>query len=764
MKDRNGTDENRLLAHLARCTAPQSKRDMLRDMRIKGSDARRAFNQLLRDMEKNGRIEYKPSGGYGLPDRLDGIGLVEVTDIDSDGDVIARPMDWDESVRGPAPRIEMRPARKGHPDLVKGDRVMARIERSEDGTYTARLVRRLDTPEGRVVGVVRRASGGGYFLDSANKKEKKDFDIPHADLGGAEDGDLVVAEIQPSRGDLRRGRVRVREVIGKETDPKAFSLISIHEMGLQTEFSQDALREAERMGVPDLKGREDLRPVPLVTIDGADARDFDDAVFAEETDDGFHLIVAIADVAHYVQPGTALDAEAWKRGNSTYFPDRVVPMLPEKLSNGLCSLRPAENRACLAVHLWLDKGGDLRKYKFVRGLMRSAARLTYEQAQAAYDGNPDDVTGPIMDSVIRPLYRVYNILRQAREKRSALDLDIPERRIVVNEKNEMTGVKKRIRLDSHKLIEEFMVTANVAAAAAQEEHGSGKGMFRVHEAPDSLRVDSAREFIGAFGLSLPPGPGLRPAEINKLLQKANSTPYSHIISEVILRAQRQARYGTVNQGHFGLALDRYTHFTSPIRRYADLEVHRCLIDIFNLGAGGMTDRRRLTLDDTAEHISTTERTSMEAERSAVDRFTAAYLSRYIGAQFEGRIKGVTRFGLFIQLDETGADGFLPARALPSDHYVHDESQHALIGRRSGRVYRLGASITTKLAEADGLTGSTILLPVDANGADIPGFSLRATPHNGRDGGRDGSGKGQRREGRHGKDRRRGGGKHNKFRR
>jgi len=722
-------DRDRILKHLKGSTAPQTKREIARNLRISGAPDRQLLKTLLRELEQDGAIEKASSGGYAIANSLPAVGTVEVTELTVDGDLLGRPLNWNEDTQGPAPRVEMRPPSKGHPALAPGDRVLAAFHRQPDGSYSAKTIRRLDTPQNKVTGVIRRA-GSLFILEPVSKKSKYDFDIPLDGLKGAAEGDLVVAEIEPSRRDSGRKKARILEVFGKESDPRIISLLSLTEMGLRSEFTQAALDEAEKMDIPDLKGREDLRPIPLVTIDGADARDFDDAVFAEKTESGYHLIVAIADVAHYVRPGSALDDEAQHRGNSTYFPDRVVPMLPEKLSNDLCSLRPNENRACLAVHMWINEQGQLQNYKFVRGLMRSAARLTYEQVQAARDGMTDDTTGPLMEKVIEPLYEAYEVLAKARAKRGALELDLPERRIIINENNEMTGVTKRVRLDAHKLIEEFMVTANVAAATALDKDRD-KAMFRVHEQPDALKLDSAREFIEAFGLSLPKGQVLRPAQINKILLEAEKTPYSHLISEVILRTQSQARYEVLNKGHFGLALDRYTHFTSPIRRYSDLEVHRCLIDIFNLGAGGMDDARRLQLPDIAEHISNTERTSMEAERNAVDRFTAAYLSQHIGAEFEGRIKGVTRFGLFVELNESGADGLLPMRALPKDFYDHHEDQHALIGRRSGRIYRLGAQITVKLAEANGLTGSTVLHPANDKGADIPGFSMKSTPYDGR---------------------------------
>ncbi|MGE4313816.1 MAG: ribonuclease R, partial [Pseudobdellovibrionaceae bacterium] len=522
-------------------------------------------------------------------------------------------------------------------------------------------------------------------------------------------------------------------VLGHESDAKAISLIAMAEAGLKAEFPPEVIREAEKMDVPALDKRTDLRDLPLVTIDGPDARDFDDAVHAEEDTDpanqgGFRLTVAIADVAYYVRHGTRLDKEAWTRGNSTYFPDRVVPMLPENLSNNLCSLMPKVERACMAVHMRIDKHGQLLDYKFVRGLMKSVARLTYEQVQAAYDGQVDDTTDPLMDHVIRPLYKAYKILDAARIARGALELDLPERKILVDDEGNMTGVTTRQRLDSHKLIEEFMILANVAAASALEDK-KAPCVYRIHDRPAADKLEGARDFLETFGFTLPVAVS-EPKQINFLLVKAKDHPYSHLISMMVLRTQAQARYDADNIGHFGLALHKYAHFTSPIRRYADLIVHRSLIKAYSLGAGGLEEEDALRINETCEHISATERVSAEAERSSVDRFTASYLESQIGAEFEGVINGVTRFGLFVTLNETGADGLVPMRSLRNDYYTHDEEQHALVGQRTKTVFRLGAPVTVRIAEAERISGSTVFEIVNPQkGADIPGFTLKKTLKN-----------------------------------
>lgn len=693
-----------------------SKREIARALNIKGGPDRIELKQALKELERSGQIIKQPGGDYSLPLGLPSVTVIEITDIDLDGDVFAKPAEWAQD--GPPPRIEVMPGKAGHQAFKPGERALAALKKRDDDFYSATILKTLhDDPRDSVIGLV--AKDGNYWsLQPANKKAKYDFDIPRDDLNGAKEGDMVVGEIQPARG-LRRQKVRIIEIIGAQDDPKAISLLSIHECGLRNHFPASFDTETKDMKVPDLKGRDDLRNIPLITIDGADARDFDDAVFAEPAEGGFHLIVAIADVSYYVRPDSALDREAYARGNSTYFPDRVVPMLPEILSNDLCSLRPHEPRACLAVHMWVNGSGQLTRYKFVRGLMNSHARCTYEQVQTFYETGAG--LEPEFKPIIRNLYAAYDILDQARQDRGALDLDLPERQVIINETGDMTGVRTRTRLDAHKLIEEFMILANVAAAMALEAK-KAPCVYRVHESPHADKVASASEFIEGFGLSLPKGQAIKPKQLNHILHLASDLPYKHLIHEVLLRTQSQARYSPDNVGHFGLALTKYAHFTSPIRRYADLLVHRSLIRAYGLGPGGLSDEEAVRLEEKAQAISDCERKSIEAERSAVDRFTAAFLSEQVGSEFTGRISGVTRFGLFIRLNDTGADGIVPIRSLGDDYFVHDEHRHALIGKRTGVLFRLGAEVNVRLKEADGLTGSTVLeLVGHKKGADVPGF-------------------------------------------
>jgi ribonuclease R len=417
-------------------------------------------------------------------------------------------------------------------------------------------------------------------------------------------------------------------------------------------------------------------------------------------------LVAIADVAWYVRPGDPLDKEARERGNSVYFPDRVVPMLPEALSNGWCSLVPGEDRPCLAAHLQIDADGNLLGHRFERGMMRSAARLTYTQVQEAREGRPDNATGPLRETVIDPLYGAYEALARARAGRGVLELNLPERRVVIGEDGAVVRVETRERFDSHKLIEEFMICANVAAAEKLEDR-KRPCVYRVHDQPSREKLEALRQFLDTLGIKFPRGQVVRAKDINRILAKAEGRSDARMINEVVLRSQAQAIYDPENIGHFGLALRRYCHFTSPIRRYADLLIHRALIEGLGLGAGGLGGDIP-DLAGVSEHISATERRAATAERDAIDRFTAGYLAEKVGAVFAGRINGVTRFGLFVTLDESGGDGLVPMSSLPDDYYVHDEKNHRLVGRSTGRTFHLGDAVEVRLAEANPITGGLIL--------------------------------------------------------
>jgi len=606
-------------------------------------------------------------------------------------------------------------AERGAPALGVGERAVVRFVPGAAGGWEARIIRALGGAPDRVLGIYRRRRDGG-IIEPTDRKLRSEFRVAPGDSGEARDGEIVLAEVHTQQA-LGLPAARIVERLGDSANPRAFSLIAIHSHGIPTSFSPDALALAEGAKPVTLGQRADLRTIPLVTIDGADARDFDDAVWAEpdpEQDGAWHVIVAIADVAWYVRPDDALDRAAEERGNSVYFPDRVVPMLPEALSNELCSLKPGVDRACLAVDLWIDAEGRLRRHRFQRGLMRSAARLTYEEVQDAIEGRTNPTTAPLREPVLRPLYDAFAALERARHRRGTLELDLPERRIMLDEDGRVMRIEPRRRLDSHRLIEEFMIAANVAAAETLERlrHPC---LYRVHDAPDPAKLEALREFlhgIGIPGLGLAKGQVVKPRHFSEILRRAADTPYAMLVPQLVLRSQAQAVYSPMNIGHFGLALRRYAHFTSPIRRYADLLVHRGLIAALSLPGAEAEPVTGKDFAGIGEQVSMTERRAAAAERSAADRYIAAFLAERVGARFAGRINGVTRAGLFVTLSETGADGLVPMRSLPGDYYDHDEARHRLVGRRTHRSFTLGNEVEVVLAEADIVTGSLRFTLID----------------------------------------------------
>jgi len=702
-------DTDEILRYIRESKTPVDKRDIARAFDLKGAQRTR-LREVLKDLQDQGKLEDKGKKKLAPPERLPSVGVVEVVGIDEDGETIARPAQWNEDEAGPAPKIYLSAGKGSRFALGIGDRALAKLEVGADGAYEGKAIRRIGRSPKRILGIYERTSQGGR-LRPTDKRAKQDYALKAEDAAGAEPGELVLAEVNGYHPRMGLRDVQVIERLGSLDNQRALSLVAIHEHGLRTAFSEEAVAEAEAAGPVGPKGREDLRKIPLVTIDGADARDFDDAVYAEPDDDtnnpgGWRVLVAIADVAHYVRTDGALDKEARARGNSAYFPDRVVPMLPEALSNGWCSLRPKEDRGCLAVWMTLDVEGTLLTWRFLRGLMRSAARLTYERVQAAIDGAPDDTTGPLLDSTIRPLYGAFGALMANRRKRGTIDLDLPERRIVIGGDGNVAGIEARQRLDAHRVIEELMICANVAAASELERLRQ-PCMYRVHDEPDPEKVDALREVLDGMNIRLAKGQVVRPKTFKRVLEQASETPYAEMVAMLVLRCQAQAVYSPDNIGHFGLALQRYAHFTSPIRRYADLLVHRAMIRGLGLGNDGLEERQAAKFKEIGEQISQTERTAMAAERDATDRMTAAFLSERVGQIFQGRVNGVTRFGLFVTLLETGADGLVPISSLPDDFYVHDERQHCLIGRRWGRRYSLGETLTVRLVEATPMTGGLL---------------------------------------------------------
>ena len=691
-----------------------TKRDIAKVFGVKGS-AKAGLKLLIKDLENEGAIA-RGRKALQVTGRLPPIVVADVAERDRNGDLVARPAEWEGE--GPPPRIRVRVPR-GKRDNARapalGARVLMRVEFDPDATgkepaYTGRVIKILDKLKARVFAVLRRAEdGSGRALPVEKRSAGREFIVPAGFAGDAEDGDLVA--IEPVR-QARFGppSARVVESLGSVKSERAVSLIALAIHHIPHVFSPAAIKEAETARpVRPAPPREDWRSVPLVTIDPPDAKDHDDAVHAAlDTDPanrgGFVVTVAIADVAAYVRPGSALDRDALERGNSVYFPDRVVPMLPERISNDLCSLRPHEDRPALAVRMILGADGRKRGHAFHRIMMRSAAKLSYEQAQAAVDSRPDETTAPLLASVLKPLYAAHAAIKIERERRDPLDLDLPERKLILDRNGRLADVRWPERLDAHRLIEEFMILANVAAAETLEARHSPL-LYRAHDAPSVEKLNDLVEFLGTIGVKLAKGDRVRPSHFNGVLSRVRGQAVEALVNEVVLRAQAQAEYSHENYGHFGLNLRRYAHFTSPIRRYADLIVHRALIRALNLGEDGLNDMRAGELAQIAEHISAAERRAMAAERETVDRLVAAHLADRVGTLFEARIAGVTRVGLFVKLNETGADGFVPAATLGDDYFRYEEATRSLVGTRSGAAHRLGDPVRVRLVEAAPFAGA-----------------------------------------------------------
>jgi len=681
------------------------KRDLAKYFGIHG-DMRTPFKMLLKELEGEGHIARSRK----TLRRTAALPAVTALDIPSDADpdnLHAYPANWNDD-EGEKPRVIVEVGEHARVVPAPGDRILARIS-TGDGPlpqYTAKPMKILDKPRRGQIGIVRIDDGGARLVPVDRKV--KEMRIDGGDLGEARDGDLVEVTTKVS-GRLMIPKAKVEAVIGNPHSEGAVSMIAIHNLEIPYRFPASVLKEAEAAQDATLKGREDWRHIPLITIDPPDAKDHDDAVHATPDTDpknpgGHIVIVAIADVAAYVQPGSALDREAYLRGNSVYFPDRVVPMLPERISNDLCSLKEGESRPSLAVRMVFDSDGRKKSHSFHRVLFRSAAKLSYQQVQAAIDGRPDDKTSPLLEPILKPLYRAYDAMVRAREKRSPLDLDLPERKIVLDSTGMVADVRTPERLEAMRLIEEMMIAANVAAAETLEKRKTAL-LYRVHDAPSPEKLNALREFLGSLDLSFAKSDAVRTQDFNRVLARARADGKTEQVSEMVLRSQAQAVYAHENLGHFGLNLDRYAHFTSPIRRYADLIVHRALIAALDLGKDGLTDAEIARLPSIAEHISVTERRAMLAERETSDRLLAEFLATKIGAEFAARVSGVTRSGLFVRLLETGADGFIPASTLGQDYYRHVEELQAMVGDRTGEMFRIGDTVQVRLLEAAPVAGA-----------------------------------------------------------
>ncbi len=702
-----------------------AKRDIAKAFGIKGAD-RIELKRILKELEGEGTLERRRKT-YRDPEKLPPVTILTILPPDRNGDQFAKPMEWQGEA--PEPRVLFQP-RKADAPVAEGDRILARVNevKGEDHQYEARLIRKIGTNPHKILGIFRKETEGGRIVP-IDKGADKEWTVAADATQGAKDGELVEAELAGPKGRMGLPRARIVERLGDPSAPRAVSLIAIHQHGIPDDFPDAVIEEADRMKPAPLGDREDLRHLAFITIDPADARDHDDACHAhpdaDPKNEGGHVVwVAIADVAHFVTPGSALDREARHRGNSTYFPDRVVPMLPDRLSGDLCSLHEGVARPVLAVWMKLDAKGRKISHRFTRAMIKSVASLNYAEVQEAQDGRPNERCAELLAEVIAPLYAAYEATKTARAMRQPLDLDLPERKIELTEDGRVKSVAFRERLDAHRLIEEFMILANVAAAEELIRLRRPL-LFRVHEEPSPEKLDALREVAMASGFTLAKGQVLRTEHLNRLLAQAEGTDFDELLNITTLRSMTQAYYTPENFGHFGLALKSYAHFTSPIRRYSDLVVHRALILGHGWGEDGLSPQDIEMLAETAQHISDTERRSMAAERDTTDRYLAAYLSDRVGSEFAGRISGVTRFGLFVKLDETGADGLIPIRSVGREFFHYDPKAQTLMGADTGLTIGIGQRVTVRLAEAVPVTGGLMLELLDIEGRDVPaGASAR----------------------------------------
>ncbi|RYD54123.1 MAG: ribonuclease R [Sphingomonadales bacterium] len=710
-KTRSGLPtRQQIIDFISTSSTPAGKREIAKAFGLHAQD-KIALKALLKDMADEGMIDSAPGRAFHKMGGLPKVTVLRI--VDADGDTIwAVPERW-EAEGVPEPRLRVRErGRRGA--LGIGDRILARTEEAGNG-WIAHPMKKLARGEEQMLGVVHE-EGGRLYLQGVEKKDRSS--LPISDRNGAEPGDLVLAE---KAGRPPRIFARVTERLGDPFQPRSFSLIAIHKHGIPNAFSGELLAEAEQVSRLDLDRREDLRDLPIVAIDPADARDHDDAVWAAPDDDpanegGWKAVVAIADVSFYVRPGSELDREARKRGNSVYFPDRVVPMLPEILSAEVCSLKEGEDRAALACHLQVGKNGELKSWRFTRAVVSIASNIAYDDAQTIIDGLKterellDDRFAPGADKraeiepALKHLWDCWAALNKARAKREPLDLDLPERRIVLDEKGRILSVAPRERLDAHKLIEDYMIAANVAAAKALEAK-KAPVMYRIHEPPSREKLVALKDYLKTFEMEFALGQVIRPATFNQILKKIGESDAKDEIMTQVLRTQTQAYYGPENAGHFGLSLGSYAHFTSPIRRYADLIVHRALVDASKLGAGGLTPAEAGSMDRIGESISQLERRAMEAERDTVDRYVAAYLAQHVGEVMDAKITGVKDFGFFATIEGIGGDGLVPARDLGTEYYRYDEASQRLVGEQTGEFFALGMRLKLRLADANPVSGA-----------------------------------------------------------
>jgi ribonuclease R len=701
-----------ILAFIKQSAEAVGKREIGKAFGLRGAD-KIALKALLKEMEQDGELARGEGRSFHQAGGLPKVTVLKIVHVSEDGDLLAEPDRWEQE--GPKPRVRVLERKASRTErrsaLGLGDRLVARIEERDDKLAVAHPLKKLERRVEAVLGVLRRPAGAGprtsYRLEPTDKRQRMEFNVSVEDAEGAEPGELVLAEPVGRGRALGVQAAKVLQRLGSPFAPKSISLIAIHQHGIPQRFSDEAVQTARAAANIPLGPRDDLRHLPLLTIDPHDARDHDDAVWAEANGDGWRVVVAIADVSFYVRPNSALDREARERGNSVYFPDRVVPMLPEVLSADMCSLVANADRAALVCHLDLDSHGNFTAFRFSRAVIRIRANIAYEQAQAAFEGTPDVQTQPFVEASLQPLWGAWQALKSARNKRGPLEIDSREKRIQLDEQGKVIGIQQRVQLPAHQLIEDFMIAANVAAAKALEA-AKHPCVYRVHESPSREKLTALKDFLDGLGLKFALGQVIKPGTFNDIMAKARSQPFADSVAEMVLRTQMQAYYTPENLGHYGLALRSYAHFTSPIRRYADLLVHRSLVKALKLSPDtaetALTDQDAKRLLETSEHISGTERRAMIAERDTTDRYIASYLSERVGQVLPGRVTGATRFGLFVTIEGVGGDGLLPMGALGDERFALDQAAHQLVGQSSGVTFGLGQKLEVRLVDANPVSG------------------------------------------------------------
>ncbi len=700
-----------ILDFIASSSQSAGKREIARAFGLSGQE-KIDLKRLLKDMADEGLIDSSPGRAFHKSGGVPKVTVLRVQAVDDAGKVWAVPEQWHAET--PPPRLQL-VERGRRSALGVGDRVLARTEERGQGLI-AHPMKKLARSAELMLGVVKR-EGERFWLSPVDKRERRELAIH--DLKDAQAGDLVLCEVA---GRPPRVSARVDAVLGDPFAPRSFSLIAIHKHGLRHDFAPEAINEAHRVSKQQLGEREDLTHLPIVAIDPEDARDHDDAIWSEsDGKGGWNAIVAIADVSFYVRPGSELDGEARARGNSVYFPDRVVPMLPEELSADICSLKEGEDRAAMACHLTIDREGNIKSWRFSRAKVRIAANIAYEDAQAAIDGAEEEtvdvaspvcfmppIEGPVptelVEKALKPLWGCWRALFAARQKRDPLELDLPERRVMLDEKGRITSIAPRDRLDAHRLVEDFMIAANVAAARALEAK-KAPVMYRVHEPPSREKLVALKDYLQTFGIEFALGQVIKPGTFNRIIERLGDADGREEIMEQLLRTQMQARYAPERLGHFGLALATYAHFTSPIRRYADLLVHRTLVKAYALGEGALPAGDEERFEQVGEQISMLERRAMEAERETIDRYVAAFLADQVGQLVECRITGVQPFGFFATVEDLGGDGLLLAKDLGQEYFRYDEGAKQLVGEETGETYRIGQRLTLRLSESNPVSGA-----------------------------------------------------------